>query len=269
MSSQARSSRGEGRSLSLRTLVIASIASAVAAIVTSRFWRSGTPIAAAMTPVIVTIVSEALRRPSERIASRLTTDSSAPRGVPRAAQPRQGVGAAREPSPREERQARPAARPELTTREPLARPAERAGADGSGDPGGVRVYRTPRRGLPWKPIAITAALAFAVGFVALNLPGLVGASLLKGDPPLYAGDGDSSDKRQEGTDRQQRDTTDETRDENDQPAPEDPQPDPTDPAPQAPQPTTRSPAPKPQPQQPTPAPTTPAPPPTTPQQPPR
>ena len=254
--------------MSVRTLVIASIASAVAAIVTSRFWRSGTPIAAAMTPVIVTIVSEALRRPTERIAERLTTDSSAVRGGARAAPPPREVGATREPYRREERQASPASRPELTTREPLARPADRAGADGSGGPGGVRVYRTPRRGLPWKPIAITAALAFAIGFVALNLPGLVGASLLKGDPPLYAGDGDSSDRRQDGTDRQQRDTTDEQRDENDQPAPEDPQPDPTNTAPQAPQPTTRSPAPKPQPQQPTPVPTTPTPPPTTPPQPP-
>jgi hypothetical protein len=43
----------------------------VAAVVVSRFWQGGTPIAAAITPVVVSLVSEGLRRPmrSERLRS--------------------------------------------------------------------------------------------------------------------------------------------------------------------------------------------------------
>ncbi|MGI8846433.1 MAG: hypothetical protein ACR2HC_09735, partial [Thermoleophilaceae bacterium] len=77
MSSQARNSRGDERRIELRTLMIASIASAVAAIVVSRIWTAGTPIAAAATPVLVTLLREALDRPASRIAERLTTDSPA------------------------------------------------------------------------------------------------------------------------------------------------------------------------------------------------
>lgn len=52
-----------GDGLSFETLLIASISSAVAAIVVSQFWQGGTPIAAAVTPVLVALVSEGLRRP--------------------------------------------------------------------------------------------------------------------------------------------------------------------------------------------------------------
>jgi hypothetical protein len=51
--------------LSIQTLVIASIASAAAAIIVSRIWDKGTIIASAMTPVVVAVVSEMLRRPIE------------------------------------------------------------------------------------------------------------------------------------------------------------------------------------------------------------
>ena len=67
MPSHART-REEERRLSIRTLAIASLASATAAVLTSQFWAGGTPIAAAVTPVIVALVSEMLHRPSERIA---------------------------------------------------------------------------------------------------------------------------------------------------------------------------------------------------------
>ena len=69
MSSQT-GSREDGRRLSLRTLTIASVASATAAVVTSLFWKGGTPIAAAVTPVIVAVVSEMLHRPATVIAAK-------------------------------------------------------------------------------------------------------------------------------------------------------------------------------------------------------
>src|SRR3954463_12311038 len=69
--------REEQRRLSIRTLLIASVASAAAAVVTSQFWVHGTWIAAAMTPVIVSLVSEVLHRPTEAVARRITTDRPA------------------------------------------------------------------------------------------------------------------------------------------------------------------------------------------------
>ena len=75
MSSQR--SREEERHLSIATLVIASIASATAALITSQFWQGGTPIAAAVTPVIVALVSELLHRPTAKIAERMTSERDA------------------------------------------------------------------------------------------------------------------------------------------------------------------------------------------------
>jgi hypothetical protein len=60
--------------VNMRTLVIASAASAAAALLTSQLWIAGTWIAAAMTPVIVSLVSEMLNRPTERIARSFTSD---------------------------------------------------------------------------------------------------------------------------------------------------------------------------------------------------
>ena len=71
MSSQA-STREEERRFNVRTLVFASIGAAAAAIITSQFWIAGTPIAAAITPVIVALVSEMLHRPTEKIAQKFT-----------------------------------------------------------------------------------------------------------------------------------------------------------------------------------------------------
>ena len=55
--------------LSLQTLVIASLASVAAAIVVHELWKGGAILGAAITPVIVAIVSETLRKPVERVTS--------------------------------------------------------------------------------------------------------------------------------------------------------------------------------------------------------
>jgi hypothetical protein len=55
--------------LSVKTLLIAGAASAAAAIVIPMLWRPGTVFAAAMTPVVVALVSELLRRPVETVSS--------------------------------------------------------------------------------------------------------------------------------------------------------------------------------------------------------
>jgi hypothetical protein len=55
--------------LSMGTLTIASLSSLAAALVVSKIWGGGTLIGAAMTPVIVAVVSEGLRRPATVITS--------------------------------------------------------------------------------------------------------------------------------------------------------------------------------------------------------
>lgn len=55
--------------IDLLTLVIAAVASGVAAYVTSQVWAGGTLISASITPVIVALVKEALNRPVDRVTS--------------------------------------------------------------------------------------------------------------------------------------------------------------------------------------------------------
>jgi hypothetical protein len=62
---EARSSSG----ISITTLVIASLSSVAAAIVVHEVWRGGAIVGAAITPVIVGVVSEALRRPVDRLTT--------------------------------------------------------------------------------------------------------------------------------------------------------------------------------------------------------
>jgi hypothetical protein len=160
--------REEERRLNMRTLTIASAASATAAAVTSQLWIAGTWLAAALTPVLVTLISEAMHRPTERIARAWTSD----------------------------REARFSRSETATRREPSAV---------SGTAGPVRVYRQTTRGvaptgrgsssrttlsrsrtLSRRRIAIgtvvaTAAIAFVVGIVTLTTADLVsGGSVGKG-----------------------------------------------------------------------------------------
>jgi hypothetical protein len=63
--------------LDLTTLVVAAISAVAAATVVSRLWQAGTVWATAMTPVIVTLVREALERPAKRVSS-IATRAAAP-----------------------------------------------------------------------------------------------------------------------------------------------------------------------------------------------
>jgi len=67
--------------LSLKTLLIAGAASAFAALVIPMVWRPGTVFAAAMTPIVVALVTELLRRPVDTVGAaraRRTTPLEAP-----------------------------------------------------------------------------------------------------------------------------------------------------------------------------------------------
>ena len=261
----------------MRTLAVASVASAVAAVVVSRFWTSGTPIAAAITPVIVTIVSEFLHRPAERIAERFTTQTYAlPQdAAPGLRPPGAGAQSGREDPPPParnlpHRQDRPAAE-----REPArASTPPRTAAGAAGAPADdVRVYRS-KQGLPWKAIAITAALAFAIGATVLTFSELIaGQSAGKANrsTTLWGGASgtkdDRSRERPEQTGDQEKPAPQQT---DDEPAPK-PEPDPK-PGAKTPEPKDEGalkpdPAPKAQPGQTAPAPPPPTPPPPSPQPP--
>ena len=139
MASEEKSSSG----ISIQTLVISALAAVAAAVVVPLIWERGTLLATAMTPVIVAVVSEALRKPAEKItaANPLATRRS-------------GTGAAvRDPG-----------------FEPLPR-NERAEPVREDDPFGLR--SKPRVIHHWKLALATGAAAFAIAVVGLTVSELV------------------------------------------------------------------------------------------------
>lgn len=160
-------SRVQGnRRIELRTLVIASVASAAAAGITSQFWIRGTPIAAALTPLIITLVSELLHRPTERLAGRIRPETDALAEASAAASPPAATAPATDAAP-------PA---------PDVEPAPRRPVD--------------RRRIAWAAVLGTGLLAFAIGATALTVAELVaGGSIGKGDraTSLISGDREARD----------------------------------------------------------------------------
>jgi hypothetical protein len=214
--------REEERRLNTRTLTIASVASATAAAVTSQLWIAGTWIAAALTPVLVALISEAMHRPTERIARAWTAE----RGEARSS---------RAISP--------------TRSEPMAV---------TGTPGPVRLYRTgdrargsptllTKRRIAIGTVAATAAIACVIGLLTLTTVDLVsGGSVGKGSGRLTltggGSDSKSSDERNDSTQgqQQQRQAPDQQ-----QTRPSEQQPSPTQSTPEEPPPSDTAPVPPP------------------------
>lgn len=182
MASPSRTAeREEERRLNVRTLVFASIGSAAAALLTSQLWIAGTWIAAALTPVLVALISEALHRPTERVARAWTSERPPP-------------GARRPPEPPLPAAAG-ASRPASSDADQLPRRAQP-------EPGPVRVYRQPgsrqsRRRVALGVVAATGALAFVIGIVALTTVDLIsGGSVGKGSGrTTLLGGGGAADSR--------------------------------------------------------------------------
>jgi hypothetical protein len=129
--------------ISIQTLVISALAAVAAAVVVPMIWEKGTLVATAMTPVVVALVSEALRKPAEKITA-----------VTPLATRRSGTGAAvRDPD-----------------FDPLP-PGERDVAVREDDPFGLRERRRVRH--HWKLALATGAVAFAIAVVGLTASELV------------------------------------------------------------------------------------------------
>jgi hypothetical protein len=144
---------GKQTGISIQTLVISALAAVAAAVVVPLIWERGTLFATAMTPVIVALVSEGLRKPAQAIST------VAPKVTRRSAT---GV-AVRDPdafdSPTEPFDPLPPAE------------RERAGDVRGEDPYGLRVTR--RASHHWKLALATGAAAFAIAVVVLTCSELV------------------------------------------------------------------------------------------------
>jgi hypothetical protein len=210
MASSPRTQEREERRNRIRTLVIASVASAAAAAITSQLWIAGTWIAAALTPVLVTLLSELLHPPTEKLAQALTTDST---GLLADA-----AGAAPPPPPSADPLPKRAPEEPGSGPEPPAPPRAADEPLPSGAPGPVHVYRQPPRRPPRRKIAIgavlgTAAIATVIGVTLLTATELIaGESIGKSDRRTSIGIGGkkSRDDRQQQDQDQQRTTPDRT-----------------------------------------------------------
>jgi hypothetical protein len=183
--------------LSVQTLVIAATASAIAAVVVSHFWRQGTIWFSAMTPVVVALVSEGLRKPvqSERLRSGVRNVSSAAK-PPSFARPRSGrtpnVMAPPTPGVDEGLQQREegveAGPVRVYSSGSNKRPRSLNGASGAG---GSRFSRAHVR-----IAVITGLVAFLIAAAVLTLPELIfGGSVTGGGRhTTYFGGSKTSDK---------------------------------------------------------------------------
>src|SRR3954454_20938435 len=187
--------RIEARSgVDLTTLIVAALAAAIAALVTSRLWHGGTLFSTAMTPVIVALVKEYLDRPWRKVGQVARAPLQTvrqPNAFRTVSVPAGGRGSDR-----------PAG-----TAEPLE-PADEAQwsspLDEDGAPGTpYRVYRRrPSVRAWWKVGLITGIVAFVVAAAALTVPELVGGTSVTGSgrTTIFHGSSSSSSGEQSGND---------------------------------------------------------------------
>jgi hypothetical protein len=155
--------------IDLTTLFLSAVASAAAAYVTSKIWAPGTLFSAAMSPVIVALVKEGLRKPTEVVTA----------AVPGVAKPLRvssasRVGAARGvrvPSdPRPVHHTLPDDLPDrLEGGAPPPLPPPQAGAQA----GPVRVYSTRGNRMRLRVAVVTGLLAFALVVAFYTVPELI------------------------------------------------------------------------------------------------
>src|SRR4051794_36685007 len=221
MASQPRQAREADRKLSVQTLAIASISSAAAAVIVSQIWKSGTAPAAALTPVVVSVVSELLHKPTRAITSRVTTEkeavlpegagagapaqkTQAPVPVPAAdTEAEKPVSDERPPPLHDDGEAVPSDK--RPTREA---PISYHKTSGNGSP-----PSSVRRRFPVKVVAVTAVLAFLIGAAILTVPELItGGSVgnRDGGTTIFGGNRSSDTSNDAGTQDQQDNSSDQS-----------------------------------------------------------
>lgn len=149
------------------TLLLSAIASASAAYITSKIWGPGTLFSAAFAPVIVALVKEGLRRPTEKVANVVPTVATVSRwsrtgpsepGLVAEPEPTADPGVHRDPDA-----------PHVVL--PPVVPAQTTP---------VRVYSTRARRLRWRLAVITGLLGFGIAVVVFTVPELIAGESLGG-----------------------------------------------------------------------------------------
>ncbi len=153
--------------IDLTTLFLSAVASASAAYITSKIWAAGTLFSAAMSPVIVALVKEGLRKPTEAVANVAPKVVPSPTRWSRASADEPGlvVDGEPEPAPRVDPDAPHVVLPAVVAAET----------------GPVRVYSTRGRKLRWRLAVLTGLLGFAICVVLYTVPELIsGKSIGRG-----------------------------------------------------------------------------------------
>lgn len=151
------SNTSQGGGVDLKTLVITAAASACAAYVTSVVWAPGTLASAAITPVLVALLKEALAKPAD-----VVTRAVPVRGVVRSAPP------ADEP---------------YNPIQPFEPEDERVAQQGE-----IPGRSVVRSGRAWKMAIATGLLGFVVAAVIITVPEFVaGSSASGGDRTTFFG----------------------------------------------------------------------------------
>lgn len=156
--------------ISLQTLIIASVAAAVASYVVSRVWGRGTIIGAAATPIVVALASEFVRRPVQTVSQ---TARRVPRPVP-LTQVREPRGAYAEEDPTMVTPGRPRRRVPPADGGPELDPGLVAAVEAEEVPVG-------RRPMRWDIVAATAAIAFTLVVAIYTVPDLVSGRSITGN----------------------------------------------------------------------------------------
>ena len=182
-----RNEKRRGSGVSLQTLIIASIASAAAAYGASRIWGTGTLISAAVTPVVVALVSELLRRPVQTVATtakRLPPVHPLPAVRPRtSATPRDPTDALADPEHVGTDPTSPAQPPSPPLRSRAHPDACEPAADSTPGAGPATLRQTAadagRR--HWRAAVLTGLLAFAIVVALFTVPDLIAGHSVTGN----------------------------------------------------------------------------------------
>jgi hypothetical protein len=167
------------RGLDLTTLLLSAVASAVAAYVTAQIWAPGALASAAMSPVIVALVKEGLRKPTEVVTAVVPTRTG------RRGDTRDSVALPDDLSEHLEAGAPP----------PFPPPVPGA------ETGPVSIYSTRSRRLRWRLAVLTGLLGFVVCVVVYTVPEVIaGGSIGRpGHSTTFFSGSNHSNKSSKGT----------------------------------------------------------------------
>jgi hypothetical protein len=147
--------------IDLTTLFLSAVASAVAAYVVSKIWAPGTLFSAAFTPVIVAVVKETLRKPTEAVASVATVSRWARTGPDDA-----GLVP-------DETALQPPRDPDAPVVDPDAPHVLLPPVVAKDEHSPLSVYSTRSRRWRWRVAVITGLLGFVVALLVFTIPELI------------------------------------------------------------------------------------------------